>query len=154
MESTASPPAITIRVARVIGGLQAEVYRAWTDAATKPTWWGKSGRGELTRCEMDVRVGGRFRYEMRMPNATAEAASGEYVEVSPPQRLIFTWPANPDGSGEGETSVTFEFVDLRDGTTRCVVTHQGIVDQRIATTYRAAWSNVLQDLGMLFARRV
>ncbi len=71
--------------------------------------------------------------------------------MSPPQRLVFTWPGSADGSGEGETAVTIEFVDLRDGTTRGVVTQEGVVDQRIATVYRAAWSNMLQDLAMLFA---
>ncbi len=153
METTSAPrPATVIRVARVIGGPQAEVYRAWTDPATKPGWWGKTARGELTVCEMDVRVGGPFRYEMSLPGAeAAEVAAGEHIEVSPPQRLVFTWPGSADGSGEGETAVTIEFVDLRDGTTRGVVTQEGVVDQRIATIYRAAWSNMLQDLAMLFA---
>lgn len=150
--TTATRPAIVIRVARVIGGPRDEVYRAWIDAAAKPTWWGKSARGELTVCEMDVRVGGRYRYEMRLPDAEAPGvAVGEHIEVSPPQRLVFTWPGSPDGGGEGETAVTLEFVDLRDGTTRGVVTHEGVVDQRVATVYRATWANMLQDLGKLFA---
>lgn len=153
MESTTAPrPATAIRVARVIGAPRDAVYQAWTDPARKPTWWGKSARGELTVCEMDVRVGGRYRYEMRLPETDSPGvAAGEHTEVSPPQRLVFTWPANTDGSGEGETSVTVEFVDLRDGTTRGVVTHEGVVDQRVATIYRATWANMLQDLGKLFA---
>lgn len=153
METTSPPrPATLIRVARVIGGPQAEVYRAWTDPAAKLQWWGRTARGKLLVCEMDVRVGGRFRYEMSVPGAdAAKVAAGEHIEVSPPQRLVFTWPANVDGSGEGETAVTLEFVDLRDGTTRGVVTQEGVVDLRIATSYRAAWSNMLQDLATLFA---
>jgi uncharacterized protein YndB with AHSA1/START domain len=153
METTAAPrPSILIRVARVIGAPQAEVYRAWTDPATKPTWWGRTERGELTVCEMDVRVGGSYRYEMRLPDAEApEVAAGEHLEVSPPNRLVFTWPSRPDGGDEGQTTVTFEFVDLRDGTTRGVVTQQGVTDQRIATIYRATWANVLQDLAKHFA---
>lgn len=153
METTTAPrPTTVVRVARVIGGPRPDVYRAWTDPATKPTWWGKTARGELSVCEMDVRVGGHYRYEMRLPGAeTPEVAAGQHIEVSPPQRHVFTWPLNPDGSGEGETVVTIEFVDLRDGTTRGVVTHEGITDTRVATVSRATWSNMLQDLSILFA---
>ncbi len=148
MQTTTAPRSgILIRVARVIGAPAAEVYRAWTDPAAKPAWWGRTERGELAVCEMDVRVGGRFRYEMRFADTgAAEAAAGEHLEVSPPHRLVFTWPGRPDGDGEGRTKVTLEFVDLRDGTTRGVATHEGVTDQRVATIYRAAWANVLQDL--------
>jgi uncharacterized protein YndB with AHSA1/START domain len=152
METTTAPrPTIDIRVARVIGARPGEIYSAWTTAATKPTWWGKTERAELTTCEMDVRVGGRFRYEMRLPKTeTPQVAAGEHLEINPPHRLIFTWPGRPDGSDEGQTTVTFELFDLSDGTTRGVVTHQGITDQRVATAYRAAWANLLQDLAKHF----
>lgn len=154
MQTTPAPrPGVVVRVARVIGAPAADIYRAWTDTAAKPTWWGRTERGELTACEMDVRVGGRFHYEMRAADTGAvEAATGTHLEVSPPNRLVFTWPGQPDGGGEGETTVTFEFVDLRDGTTRGVVTQEGVTDQRVATIYRAAWANVLQDLARHFAQ--
>ena len=153
MQTTPAPrPGILIRIARVIGGPQAEVYRAWTDPAAKPLWWGRTERGQLTACEMDVRVGGRFLYEMRSPGADApKVAAGEHLEVNPPNRLVFTWPGRPDGSEEGQTKVTLEFFDLQDGTTRGVATQEGVADQRIATIYRAMWSNVLQDLALQFA---
>lgn len=153
MQTTPAPrPGILIRVARVIGAPAAQAYGAWTDPATKPTWWGRTERGELTACEMDVKVGGRFRYEMRSADTgAAEAASGEHLEVDPPHRLVFTWPASPSGEEEGQTKVTLEFVDLRDGTSRGVVTHEGVIDQRVATVYRSAWANLLQDLARHFA---
>ncbi|HSO43124.1 MAG: SRPBCC family protein [Rhodospirillales bacterium] len=153
MQTTpARHPNILIRVARVIGAPQEEVYRAWTDPAGKPAWWGGTERGQLTACEMDVRVGGRFRYEMRLPGADApQVATGEHLEVSPPARLVFTWPALPDAEEDGETKVTLEFVDLRDGTTRGVATHEGVSDQRVATIYRSGWANLLQDLARHFA---
>jgi uncharacterized protein YndB with AHSA1/START domain len=153
MQTTAAPgPGILIRVARVIGAPAAEVYRAWTDPAIKPSWWGRTERGQLTACEMDVRVGGRFHYEMRAADPGAPAvAAGQHLEVSPPNRLVFTWPGRPDGEEEGQTKVTLEFVDLRDGTSRGVVTQEGVRDQRVATVYRSAWANVLQDLACHFA---
>lgn len=142
-----------IRVARVIAAAQADLYRAWTDPATKAEWWGKTARAELVKCEMDPRVGGRFRYEMRMPNSEkSEVACGEHVEVNPPQRMIFTWATDEDESG-GATKVALEFVDLRDGTTRGVVTHEGVASPSVAAAYRANWANLLQDLAKHFAGR-
>lgn len=143
-----------IRVARVIGAAQADLYKAWTDPATKAAWWGKTARADLISCEMDARVGGRFRYEMRMPKSeTAVVATGEHIEVSPPHRMIFTWTTDQEGGGGdvGATNVTLEFVDLKDGTTRGVVTHEGVSNPSVAAAYRANWANLLQDLAKHFA---
>lgn len=141
-----------IRVARVIDASQADLYRAWTEPATKAAWWGKTARAELVACEMDAHVGGRFRYEMRLADSeTPVVASGEHLEVSPPHRMIFTWATDvADGGGE-PTNVTLEFVDLKDGTTRGVVTHEGVGNPFVAVAHRANWANLLQDLAKHFA---
>jgi uncharacterized protein YndB with AHSA1/START domain len=65
------------------------VYRAWTTPDLIKRWWG-GDRGEVTHVEVDLRVGGSWRYVM-IANAGFEVAfHGEYREIVPDERLVST----------------------------------------------------------------
>ena len=64
------------------------------EALTKPEhvkrWWGCLGEGySVPVCEVDLRTGGKWRFVNRHPNGEA-AFHGEYIEITPPSRLVFT----------------------------------------------------------------
>ncbi len=64
------------------------------DAMTKPEhvkqWWGRLGEGySVPVCEIDLRLGGAWRFVNRHPKGEA-AFHGEYREITPPSRLVFT----------------------------------------------------------------
>src|SRR5580765_2417914 len=72
------------------------------DAMTKPEhvkqWWGRLGEGySVPVCEIDFRVGGKWRFVNRHPKGEA-AFHGEYREIAPPGRVVFTeiFEAYPD----------------------------------------------------------
>ena len=60
---------------------------------TKPEhirqWWG-AGHGEVTTCEVDLRVGGRWHFAQTTPDGQEVSFSGEYREIDPPGRLVHT----------------------------------------------------------------
>ena len=69
---------------------------------------------------MDLRVGGKFRIQMKNPDGEYFTAVGEFREVKAPERLVYTWDWEKDGSGtefgevEGKTSlITVEFLQAR-----------------------------------------
>ena len=65
------------------------VYRAWTTPALVRRWW--SGRqGEMTVAEIDLRVGGRWRFVMVTPEGYDVAFHGEYREIVPNERIVNT----------------------------------------------------------------
>jgi uncharacterized protein YndB with AHSA1/START domain len=66
------------------------VYRACTEPELVRRWW-SGQRGEMTVCEIDLRVGGRWRYEM-VAGSTGDAVAfyGEYREIVPDQRIVCT----------------------------------------------------------------
>src|SRR6476661_8401729 len=72
-------------VRRVVSAPRAEVYRLWTDAARMPDWILAGGTATL-----DVRVGGKYHLDMHY-EGKRYPHNGEYLEVSPPERLVFTW---------------------------------------------------------------
>ena len=83
------------------------VFEAWTKPELMQRWWVPKSMGmTLLSCEMDVRVGGKYRLQFKHPAAPEPVAFfGTYREVVPNARLVWTNEESPDGS---ITTVTFE----------------------------------------------
>src|SRR6185436_9363193 len=80
------------------------VFEAWTKPELFKRWWAPKSMGmSLRSCEMDVRVGGKYRVEFE-PDAMA--FFGTYLEVTPRSRLV--WTNEEGGEGGPGTTVTFE----------------------------------------------
>lgn len=95
-------------VTRTVDGPARLVFEAWTRPELFGRWWvPKSAPVSLLSCEMDVRVGGRYRLVFSHPAApTPMEFFGRYLEVTPPSRLVWT---NEEAGGGGQvTTVTFE----------------------------------------------
>lgn len=103
-------------VSRTVDGHARIVFDAWTKAELFERWWvPRSFPITLVSCEMDARVGGRYRLVFGHEGSTAEFF-GRYLEVIPSARLVWT---NEEGDDGGPvTTVTFE---ERGGTTLVVV---------------------------------
>ena len=84
------------------------VFEAWTRPELIKQWWVPKSMGmSLLSCEMDVRVGGRYRLEFSYEGSTSEFF-GTYKEVTPYSRLAWTNEESEDGA---VTTVTFEEQD-------------------------------------------
>ena len=80
------------------------VFEAWTNPELFKRWWAPKSMGmSLLSCEMDVRVGGKYRLEFEHD---AMAFFGTYLEVTPHSRLV--WTNEEGGEGGPVTTVTFE----------------------------------------------
>jgi uncharacterized protein YndB with AHSA1/START domain len=65
------------------------VYEAWTTPELVRRWW-HAKRGEMTTCEIDLRVGGKWRYVMVADGEFEVAFYGEYREIVPKERIVST----------------------------------------------------------------
>jgi len=91
-------------VTRTFNGPARLVFEAWTKPELFRQWWVPKSMGmSLLSCEMDVRVGGKYRLEFE-PDAMA--FFGTYLEVTPHSRLV--WTNEEGGEGGPVTTVTFE----------------------------------------------
>ena len=99
------------------------VYRAWTTPELVRRWW-TANRGEMTTCEIDLRVGGTWRYVMIAHGGQEVAFNGEFREIVPNERIVSTevYEGAPD-TGEPAVNV-ITFTDLEDGRTRLEVLTQ------------------------------
>ena len=65
------------------------VWKAWTTPELVKRWW-HANRGEMTVCEIDLRVGGSWRHVMVTPDGFEVGFHGEYREIVPNERLVST----------------------------------------------------------------
>jgi uncharacterized protein YndB with AHSA1/START domain len=90
-------------VTRTINGPARLVFEAWTKPELFRQWWAPRSMGMvLHSCELDVRVGGKYRLDF----GDGMDFFGEYVDVTPHSRL--SWTNEEGGEGGPVTTVTFE----------------------------------------------
>jgi uncharacterized protein YndB with AHSA1/START domain len=109
------PTDLQILITREFDAPRHLVYRAWTTPELVRRWW--SGRqGEMTVAEIDLRVGGRWRYVMVANNGMEVAFHGEYREIVPNERIVNTEVFEMPGAPETQPAlnvVTFTETDGR-----------------------------------------
>jgi len=94
------------------------VYQAFTTPELIKRWW-NAKRGEVTIAEVDLRVGGKWRYVMVSDDGSEVGFHGEYREIVPNERLVSTeiYEGLPEGVSEEEggtvNTVTFDEADAR-----------------------------------------
>ena len=83
------------------------VFRAFTEPDLVRRWW-HANRGEVTACEIDLRVGGAWRYAMVTPDGMEVAFHGTYLEIEPGRRLVTreTYEGLPERVSEEQGSTT------------------------------------------------
>jgi len=97
------------------------VWKAWTMPELVSRWW-PGRRGTMTTCEIDLRVGGTWRYVMEADGGFEVAFHGEYREIVEPERLVNTevFEGAPPEAGEALNTNVFEA--LAGGRTRLTMT--------------------------------
>ena len=97
------------------------VFAAFTEKSLMQAWYGPETM-TVPHCEVDARIGGKYRVEMHAPSGAVHIVAGEFKEIRPPDRLVYTW-GWLNGAGRGpETTVTLTFIP-RDGGTDLTLEH-------------------------------
>lgn len=135
----------SLEIKRFINVPRAQVYAAWTDPAQLKLWFGPEW--VKTRdffCE--VRAGGKFRWDLIDCNGEEKTIGGEYREIIPGQKIVFTWKHLDDKAWENRTSVvTLELFD-RDGGTEVRLTHVQLPTEASRDDHNEGWKSVLKRL--------
>ena len=113
------------------------VFRAWTTPELVRLWW-HAKRGEMIVAEIDLRVGGHWRYAMVTPGGDEVAFHGTYREIVPDERLVSTevFEGAPDHealstltfSADGERTRVTLLVDHGNREVRDMVLQTGMED--------------------------
>ena len=151
MNGSAPDDPTTIRIKRTFRAPVEAVFAAWTSAEMLRRWYGPGADWDVPLAELDLRVGGTLRVAMRGPGGDIVGGAGEYREIDPPRRLVFTWTWDRGHVGERTQLVEVEFTDNRDGTTTVVLTNGGMRDAEEGESHREGWEGSFDNLDAVLA---
>lgn len=137
---TAVVPSLTL--VRRIRAAPAMVFEAWTRPEILARWWGPH-HTRATEAEIDARAGGRFRIVLTEDGGARHEVSGTYAEVTPPERLVFSWAWTH--APERVSRVAVVFRAIAEGT-EVTLTHDRFADEDTATRHRRGWTESLDRL--------
>lgn len=129
----------TIEIRRRLLAPIAEVFRWWTEPDRLREWMSPTGSVEA---EVDLRVGGALRIVMSGHGAVIEHV-GEYLEIDPPRRLVFTWASV--FTGAQPSLVTVELEPDGDGATQLRLVHAQLPETAVVS-HRDGWGGMLDRL--------
>lgn len=109
----AKPGSTAIQTTRVFRAPRSRVFEALTRPEHLARWWGPRSL-ELVVCEVDLRIGGRYRFVQRAPDGQEFGFCGEYREITPPARIVYTFAFEAMPEHEALVTITLE---ERDGET-------------------------------------
>jgi uncharacterized protein YndB with AHSA1/START domain len=122
------------------------VFKAWTTPELVARWWAGE-RGKVTSIDIDLRVGGRWRYVMVANEGFEVAFHGEYREIVPDERLVHTEVY--EGAPEGEALTTVLFAELAGRTTVDILMDLGRRDIRDAVIETGMEGGLQEALDLL-----
>lgn len=142
MPQAAAAPAASegnvLRMERAFKAPPERVFAAFTDPRLFAQWWGPEGMA-CPVCEIDLRVGGKWRTCMRGTYGE-HWVSGVYREIAPPRRLAFTWAWEENGVRGHETVVELEFLPAGPNT-RLVLNHRGFENAETREKHSHGWDS-------------
>lgn len=140
---------LTLSLTREFNAPREKVFQAWTDPAILTQWVGPK-EVQTTAAEVDLKVGGKYRFTMQESEGNVIDHGGEYRIIDPPAKLVFTWVLDGQScaGSEGqyaETLVTLDFEDL--GTsTRLTLTHEFLPSEASREGHEMGWRSSLDCL--------
>ncbi len=139
-----SPASPAVRIERVIAASPDRVYAAWVDPERLAQWMSPVGHAVA---EVEPWVGGRLRVTMIGDGVRIEHR-GEYREVMPDRRLVFTWQS--PYTGPEPSVVTVQLEASGEGTVLTLVHERLPADQ--VESHGKGWGPMLERLADLLAR--
>jgi len=145
---------IKLQLNRVFDAPRELVFKAWTDPHQFKEWFGAAAcdGASLQSVKLDARVGGKYRLQLRRPDGEFYTTVGVYREVKAPERLVFTWQFEKDGSGHefGEVEppemlVTLEF-KAHGKQTQLILTHDKFASVESRGRHEQGWARCLDSL--------
>jgi uncharacterized protein YndB with AHSA1/START domain len=153
------PDDATLIVKRLLNAPPERAFQAWTSAEHIKQWMCPEPGMVIPLASMDLRVGGKFRIQMKKPDGEFFTAVGEFREVKTPERLVYTWDWEKDGSGadfgevDGKPSlITVEFLK-RGKQTEFVLTHSRFATVESRDNHARGWDRIVEGLAAFVEKK-
>jgi uncharacterized protein YndB with AHSA1/START domain len=141
---------LSVEIKRFIKAPRDRVYAAWSDPAQLKQWFGPEGirTDDLTA---DVRVGGKFRWDITTAEGEKMTCRGEYRELQPDRKIVFTWQWDDDETWKNHTSIVTVELEDRAGETELRLLHEQLPNLESRDGHTGGWNSALDKLEKLFS---
>lgn len=141
----------SLEIKRIIKAPRARVYEAWTDPAQLREWFGPDNV-KTRALTAEVRVGGKYRWDITKPDGEQMSVHGAYRELTPDRRIVFTWQWLDDEDWNNRTSIVT--IDLQDceGGTELRLKHEEVPTKPSRDRHNEGWNMVLDRLESFFTK--
>ena len=139
-----SPFTAVLEIVRIFNAPRQIVFEAFTSFEVMKTWMGPEAC-KVQDGSIDFTVGGEYHFDMQTPMGDT-TVSGRYIEISPPEKIAFTWRWLDDEDwAPVDSLVVFEFKDLGDQTELRLV-HTGFPSLESRGNHEQGWCGSLDKL--------
>jgi uncharacterized protein YndB with AHSA1/START domain len=139
----------SLEIKRFINALRDCVYAAWTDPAQLKEWFGPENV-RTRNFTADARIGGKYRWDLINEEGEDMTISGEYRELVPGKKIVFTWKWDDDEAWKYTSSVvTVELSDC-DGGTELRLIHEKLPSEESRDRHNEGWNSVIDRLEKFF----
>ena len=140
-----------LRLERLFDAPAERIFAAWTDPALLRRWFAAEPGWTTPEAEVDVRPGGAYRLSMRGTDGIVRTVVGEYLEVDPPHRLVYTWRWLAHAGRAADETATVVSVDfVAEGQrTRVVLEQRGHPSEAELDSHDRGWRGCLDKLEQL-----
>jgi uncharacterized protein YndB with AHSA1/START domain len=136
---------IALEITRFINARPERVYAAWTDPAQLRQWFGPR-EVQTTALTADPRPGGIFQWDLVNCEGESMTMRGQFRELQPNKKVVFTWQWLDDGSWEDQISVVTVELSARDDGTELRLRHEQFPSEQSRDNHTKGWSSVLDKL--------
>jgi uncharacterized protein YndB with AHSA1/START domain len=141
----------SLEIVRFINVPTNRVYDAWTDPAQLRRWFGPENV-RTRKITADVRVGGNYRWDLTSPEGEEMSAFGEYKELIPGKKIVFTWQWDDDEAWENRTSVVTIELFERQGGTELRLRHEQLPSEESRDRHNEGWNSLLDRLEQFISK--
>ena len=135
----------SLEIVRFINAPANRVYDAWTDPGQLKEWWGPEGV-RTRNLTAEVQIGGKYRWDLTSPDGEEMSAFGEYLELIPGKKIVFTWKWDDDEEWENRTSVVTVELFERGSETELRFRHEQLPSEESRDRHTEGWNSLLDGL--------
>jgi uncharacterized protein YndB with AHSA1/START domain len=142
---------VSLEITRFIKAPRDRVYAAWTDLAQLKQWFGPENV-QTRELVADVRVGGKYRWDLTNSEGEKMTCRGEYRELKPNKKIVFTWQWDDDEDWENRTSIVTVELDDADGGTELRLVHEQLPNEASRDGHTQGWNSALDKFEKFFSK--
>ena len=135
---------LVLELTCALGAPRERIFSTLTEPAELTKWWGPHGF-TIPEIDLDLRVGGTYRFTMQPPDGDRFHLTGEFLEIDPPSRIVYTFRWEEPDPDDRETVVNLLLNDLGDAT-ELLLSQGGFATEARVSLHRNGWTDSLEKL--------